>query len=85
MSRRCALSPRSPAEAAARIPFLPGAITGAPSPLQPFATLTDRLAALASVALKEEHLYFGVKLQPRRPIGGDEDRMAVCAMGPSPW
>lgn len=75
--------------AAAWIPFLPGAITGAvlraPSPLQQFAALTNLFAALAGVALKEEHLYFVVKLQPCDPIGGNEDRMVVCATGPSLW
>lgn len=75
--------------AAAWIPFLPGAIRGAvlraPSPLQQFTALTSLFTALASVALKGAHLYFGVKLQPCDPIGGNKDRMIVCAMGPSLW
>lgn len=75
--------------AAAWIPLLPGAITGgvlrAPSLLQRFTALTNLFTALASAPLKEEHLYFVVKLQPCDPIGGNEDRMIVCTMGPSLW
>lgn len=70
--------------AAAWIPFLPSAITGAvlcaPSPLQQFTILTNLFIILTSVALKEEHLYFVVKLQPRDPIGGNKDQMIVCKM-----
>lgn len=72
--------------APAWIPFLPCAITGAvlraPSPLQQFIALPNLFMGLASVALKEEHLYFVVKLQPCDPIGGNKDQGIVCTMGP---
>lgn len=80
MSRRRALTSLS-RWAAAWIPLLPGAIAGAVLPSPTVHHAPKPVYSLASVALKELHLYFVAKLQPCDPIGGNGDRVIVLPDG----